>query len=79
MLLPNKTINKSQAQTFRRVGLYLPNPVFSHGRLYVAFSRTGDPDDIKCLILNTSAQGYILNNRDTCITKNIVYTEVLND
>ena len=25
------TINKSQGQTFDMVGIYLPNPVFSHG------------------------------------------------
>ncbi|KAK1345516.1 hypothetical protein QTO34_007974 [Cnephaeus nilssonii] len=33
------TINKSQGQTVDRVGIFLPEPVFRHGQLYVAFSR----------------------------------------
>jgi ATP-dependent exoDNAse (exonuclease V) alpha subunit len=33
------TINKSQGQTFEFVGVDLSKPVFSHGQLYVAFSR----------------------------------------
>jgi len=38
-LLFAMTINKPQGQTFDRVGLLLTSPVFTHGQLYVAFSR----------------------------------------
>ncbi|MBW0571194.1 hypothetical protein O181_110909 [Austropuccinia psidii MF-1] len=34
------TINKSQGQSFKIVGIYLQTHVFSHGQLYVALSRT---------------------------------------
>ncbi|XP_060866092.1 uncharacterized protein LOC132941883 [Metopolophium dirhodum] len=59
------TINKAQGQTFKYVGVDLRTECFSHGQLYVAFSRTGDPNHLMILISTGN------------ITKNIIYSEVL--
>ena len=51
------TINKTQGQTLQFESLDLGTPVFSHGMLYVALSRTGRKDathilrsNVKCLL-----------------------------
>ena len=44
------TIYKSQRQSLAHVGLYLPSLVFSHGQLYVVFSRVTSKKDLKVLI-----------------------------
>ncbi|KAL8094160.1 hypothetical protein AgCh_035870 [Apium graveolens] len=66
------TINKSQGQSLKRVGLYLPCQVFTHGQVYVALSRV------------TELQGLVIVNADSevddkTLIKNIVYKEVFNN
>lgn len=65
------TINKSQGQSLAKIGVYLPEPVFSHGQLYVALSRATSLQALKILILPQEG-----NSEQQ--TKNIVYTEFLN-
>ena len=65
------TINKSQGQTLQNVGVWLSEPCFSHGQLYVAVSRVGSPKMIKFAIRK-------IDNNPFNYTRNIVYKEVLN-
>ncbi|XP_076906895.1 ATP-dependent DNA helicase RRM3-like [Bidens hawaiensis] len=63
------TINKSQGQSLSRAGLYLKDPVFSHGQLYVALSRVKTRDGIKLVILDKESK--LINK-----TTNVVYKEI---
>ena len=66
------TITKSQSQTLKHVGVYLPKPVFSNGQFYVTVSRVTSPSGLKFLFCNKSD---IPDN----VTKNVVYREIFND
>ena len=68
------TINKAQGQTFNKVGIFLRRPCFSHGQLYVAFSRARSFDDIIVKIVQNESQGSVRNKH---YTKNVVYPQVL--
>jgi hypothetical protein len=64
------TINKSQGQTLSTVGLCLKKPVFTHGQLYVAVSRSTSRSGLRILIEND-------NGSCGSQTRNVVYREVL--
>lgn len=63
------TINKSQGQSVRHVGIDLRIPVFSHGQLYVALSWATSSQNIQVLLPE--------EEKNSCRTRNIVYPEVL--
>ena len=60
------TVNKSQGQSLKHVGLDLRTPVFSHGQLYVGLSRCTSGNQLKIL----------LQDADGGRSTNIVYNEV---
>ena len=62
------TINKSQGQTLKHLGLYLEHDVFSHGQLYVALSRVCSQNSITVFTKNKSN-----------IVKNVVFKEIFNN
>jgi hypothetical protein len=64
------TINKSQGQTFFHVGLHLPDDVFSHGQLYIAFSHAKALANVKVQLRDTM-HGRI------GLMRNVVYEEAL--
>jgi ATP-dependent DNA helicase PIF1 len=63
------TINKSQGQSLKKVGLYLQKQVFTHGQLYVACSRVTQRDGLRIMIDDEES------NEDDKV-KNIVYKEI---
>lgn len=64
------TINKSQGQSLKKVGLFLENSVFTHGQLYVAISRATSPYSIKILLQQD-------DNLPVNCTKNVVFSDLL--
>jgi len=55
----------AQGQTMKTVGIFLPEPAFTHGQLYVALSRATCVNDIFVFCPNGRT------------TTNVVYTELL--
>ncbi|KAD5961964.1 hypothetical protein E3N88_13437 [Mikania micrantha] len=67
------TINKSQGQLLSKIGVFIPQPVFSHGQLYVAFSRARSPDSLKIIIVPQE------ENSPTTTTNNVVFSDFLKE
>ena len=65
------TINKSQGQSLKNVGVWLRGQVFGHGQLYVACSRVSSPSQRKFAVMRDSS----LNNE--LAARNVVFSEVL--
>jgi ATP-dependent exoDNAse (exonuclease V) alpha subunit len=66
------TMNKSQGQSLKYVGVNVQEEVFSHGQLYVALSRATSGDRVSVLLPETTSgrDGHCLN---------VVYSEVFED
>ncbi|GBO36969.1 hypothetical protein AVEN_41248-1 [Araneus ventricosus] len=69
------TIFKSQEQALGHVGIYLDEPAFSHGQLYVALSRSRNTNHVKIYTKTSEVQGKLLNN-EKYFTQNVVYQDV---
>ena len=48
------TINKPQRQSIDILGVYLPQPLFSHGQLYVALPSAGLLHKTKVIIIDVN-------------------------
>ncbi|XP_043474034.1 uncharacterized protein LOC122506104 [Leptopilina heterotoma] len=70
------TINKSQGQSFDKVGIYLPISAFGHGQIYVGCSRVKSKEHLKIYVTD-SAIFKNLEFPQKIYIKNIVYQEIL--
>ena len=68
------TINKTQGQTFQKVGLDLPKPVFAHGQPYVALSRATTGNGVRMKLEEAKEQGF---RNGIALTKNVINREII--
>ena len=70
------TINRSQGQSVSKCGILLPKNVWTHGQIYVAFSRCGNPKNIYVWAEQSQFEKYDLSKEKTYV-KNVVYKEII--
>jgi ATP-dependent DNA helicase PIF1 len=70
------TINRAQGQSAKRCGILLPKNIWTHGQIYVAFSRCGNPDNIFVWAEQSQFEEYGLDKSKKYV-KNVVYREVI--
>ena len=68
------TIDKSQGQTLQRVGLDLREHAFSHGQIYVAYSRVMESKSILTLV---EEENRSKSDPDSFLTVNVVHKSLL--
>ena len=61
-----------------KCGILLPKDVWTHGQIYVAFSRCGNPNNIYVRPEQSQFETYNLLKQKACV-KNVVYNEVIKD
>ena len=74
------SLNRAQGQSLQRAGMCLPKSVFTHGQLYVGFSRCGDDDEM-FVYANQKEFENVQKHLDPekHYTGNIVFREIMNE
>eukprot|EP00984_Skeletonema_dohrnii_P018289 scaffold8514_cov74-Skeletonema_dohrnii-CCMP3373.AAC.1 len=77
------TINRSQSQTFSgKCGILLPKSVWTHGQIYVTFSRCGDPNNVYVWADQEEFKDLIDSGQlepNKVYMRNVVYKEVISE
>ena len=72
------TINRAQGQSASKCGILLPKDVWTHGQIYVAFSRCGNPNNIYVWAEQSQFDAYNLPKNKKYV-KNVVYKDIIRD
>ena len=65
-----RTINRAQGQSASKCGILLLKDVWTHGQIYVVFSRCGNPNNIYVWAEKSQFETYNLSKQKTCV-KNV--------